>query len=160
MMTSTTTATPLTFGRAVRLILKWGGAALLVIAGLIGILVLGVWAYNQVTYETPLSKLDRAILVAPNSPCADPAYPVMVGVVNKSDRTIERIFFRLEARIKGHSTNVLSFETYDSDRIIKPSESFGNCWRVPAFDYLYESRGLNPADLEWSFGSFRVQFAD
>jgi hypothetical protein len=61
--------------------------------------------------------------------CDDP-FPIFVSFVNNSRKTIEYIDFDIIAKQPEHSTDIADYGDYSSDRILKPGEGWGNCWKV------------------------------
>jgi hypothetical protein len=150
------------FGGIVRKTLKGIVLMLISFIALVAVTLFTFWFYTYITYEVPKSKIEVTVSVGTDMCTAYPEYPVFVGFVNHSDRTINAIRFRLEARIRGRSTNVLSASSLDwnrDDHIIKPKEGFGNCWR-PIWSYDYKDRGLKPMELDWRMGEFTVTFTE
>jgi hypothetical protein len=57
-------------------------------------------------------------------------FPIFVGYVNNSSRTIEYISIDVTARLPERSTNILTYDsTVKSDQIIQPGGGFGICSR-------------------------------
>ncbi|MBB3019458.1 hypothetical protein FHR70_002523 [Microvirga lupini] len=77
--------------------------------------------------------------------CADPRYPVMVEVTNRSpDRTLSSVSFSLSAYKPGYSSSVMNAYSLTSDRILGPGETHVGCWSIseyqgPPEGYTYES---------------------
>jgi hypothetical protein len=62
--------------------------------------------------------------------CVGGEFPIFIGYVNKSSRTIELISIDVTAHLPERSTNILTYDsTVKSDQIIKPGEGYGSCWR-------------------------------
>ena len=74
---------------------------------------------------------------------------MFVRILNNSSRTVERVSFSLEARRKGYSTNFATYATYSDDKIIKPGEGYGTCWRAPLRSDVKD----DPSALEWKANS-------
>ena len=111
----------------------------------------GWWTWNWWSYER---HRDRIEVVAMNS--ATPGlskskmvteldrkdvgtlckgeFPIFVGYVNKSSRTIELISIDVTAHLPERSTNILTYSTARSDQIIEPGGGFGSCWRFTVRD--------------------------
>ena len=146
-------------GLVVRTVLKWLGISLLGFGVLAGLALSGFWLHSYLTYTLPKSKIE-VVIKADQSFCeSSPEYPVFVGFVNNSDRTVNSVDFTIEARLKGRSSNVHSYNTIRDDHIMKPSEGFGQCYR-PTWSYEYKDSALNAAELEWSIGMLTVNFAE
>ncbi|EIM29095.1 hypothetical protein [Microvirga lotononidis] len=66
--------------------------------------------------------------------CADPRYPVMVDVTNRSpDRTLSSVSFSLSAYKPGYSSSVMNAYSLSSDRILGPGETHVGCWPVSSY---------------------------
>lgn len=83
---------------------------------------------------------------------------MFITVVNKSDRTILKMFVRLEAFLPGRSSNLADWGSISDDRVIKPGEGFGNCRRPALASSAAEDTDLKT--LEWRVASFEVVFED
>jgi hypothetical protein len=139
------------------LIFKWLLFALLGIVAL-GLAVWGVlYAYQYLTYDRYAAKVEITVGVSrdPKHICADsPNYPLFIGIINNSSKALDKVSFSLKATRKGHSTNLADYETYTDDKIRKPGEGWGNCWRAP----LKANVKDDPRDLEWSVDYARMTF--
>jgi len=140
------------------LIFKW---LLFSVVGIVGIAVAvmaSVFTYNYLTYDRHAANVQ--ILVTPHKPntgaaCADtPEYPLFIGIINKSSKTIDQVTFSLEARRKGYSTNLATYESHTQDKILKPGEGWGQCWRPPLKSEVKD----DPRDLEWKATDVRITF--
>lgn len=119
------------------------------------------WVVNF-SKDIPKTELsDQKILNAPLSEFGKPMcgddYPIFVAFVNKSGKIVEYISFRLIARIPNHSTNIAkpSYADYSSDRILKPDEGWGSCWRV---ELVSGHEGRDLGDLEYEAEINYVKF--
>jgi hypothetical protein len=66
-------------------------------------------------------------------------FPIFVGYVNNSSRTIEYISIDVTAHLPERSTNILTYDsTVRSDQIIQPGGGFGICSRF-ALDKDYKN---------------------
>lgn len=121
----------------IRRIAKW------LAFGLLGVIALGlaVWGavrtYRYFDYDRPKSEVQ--LVVKRDKDFCSSEFPVFVGVVNKSQRTILRYSFKFEVNEKGHSTNIASWDSNEDDKIIKPGEGWGICWRVKHKDSTYSN---------------------
>jgi hypothetical protein len=70
-------------------------------------------------------------------PCAETEFPVFVGFSNKSSRVVEYIRVRVTAHLPNHSTDILSYQTVESDRIVPPGDRWAKCYQ-PDFMTAYE----------------------
>jgi hypothetical protein len=121
---------------------------------LLGILVVGGGAVlllindsDRRRAEARERELAQVVLRAGGSrtACADPRYPVMVEVTNRSpDRTLSSVSFSLSAYKPGYSSSVMNTYSLSSDRILEPGETHVGCWSVSSYrsppeGYTYES---------------------
>lgn len=118
----------------------------------VGVVVLAVflgggwWAWNWWSYERHKNGIEVVALnsVAPEALkskvvresdnkeagtfCAGSDFPIFVGYINKSSRSIEYVSIDISAHLPDHSTNILEYGSHvDSDRIIEPGGGFGFC---------------------------------
>jgi hypothetical protein len=86
-------------------------------------------------------------------------HPVFLGIVNDSSKTILRYSFNFEAREPGRSTDVAYWDTYTDDKIIKPGEGWGTCWRVKSKDSTFNSdQFITDPKIEIRVINFRPTF--
>jgi len=91
----------------------------------------------------------------PKHICAsDPVYPLFVGIINNSSKTLDKVTFSLKATRKGYSTDLATYASYTDDRIRKPGEGWGGCWHAP----LQTDVKDDPRDLEWKVESVSMIF--
>lgn len=91
-------------------------------------------------------------------------FPLFVGVVNGSDRTLEAVSFGIEGHRTGFSRAVYDsgYLGYSSDRIVSSGDGWGNCWSLPrqAYDVSEQTLSLNPpSTLTWSAKNVSPTFA-
>jgi len=73
-----------------------------------------------------------------------PGYPIYVGFVNNSDRTVKSINFSVTLRRKGYSGEIGSLSSLNYDKTLNPGESFWLCYAMPV------TRGdANPSEIEF-----------
>jgi len=124
---------------------------------LLGILVIGGGALfflmdqaDRRRAEAWERKLVQVILRASGNrtACADPRYPVMVEVTNRSpDRTLSTVSFSLSAYKPGYSSSVMNAYSLSSDRILGPGETHVGCWSVSS--YQEPPEGYTHEFLKW-----------
>ena len=92
-------------------------------------------------------------------------YPLFVGVVNRSDSTIEKLSFGIEGHRTGYSDPLYSsgYLGYTTDRIIASGDGWGSCWTLPkeASQAARRTLDLNPPEnLIWSIQHISPTFRD
>jgi hypothetical protein len=154
---STATETAEAFLHVLRTLGRWLLWLLLIVVGL-ALIGLGIyWGYDWYTYQHPKSQIK---LTANIGQTCKGEYPVFVGVINDSAKTILSYTFDVVARQKGYSKNLArSYETYSDDKVLGPNEGYGTCWRIikdganyPKVEYLEDT------SLEVSVVNFSPSF--
>jgi hypothetical protein len=79
---------------------------------------------------------------AANTNCR-PDYPISLGFVNTSDRTVKSIYFGVTLRRKGYSGSIGSLSSLTHDKILTPGQSFGFCYAMPP-----TTIPVSPSELE------------
>jgi hypothetical protein len=92
-----------------------------------------------------------------NQKCDD-AYPLYIVTRNASDRTVERIHFSIEGKIRGSSTAVFR-SSWEDERTFKPNDGFGMCWAFPNAT-TQNRKDIDPKTLEWTVSPIAIFFAD
>lgn len=142
-------------------IFKWLAifVAGLVVLGLLlmgGMLTWEWWSYGRhkglisvLTVNSATQKDTKILLESGKSPeqtCAGGPFPIFVGFVNKSSRTVEYIGIDVSARLPGRSTNILTYDSYvKMDQIVEPGSGFGQCWRFSVIDDYKNNPELSKA---------------
>lgn len=81
--------------------------------------------------------------------CENPTHPLVIGVRNGNDFTINSVTFRVDGRRPGHSKAIYS-SSYTDDKIIKQGEFSASCWSLSDFDRKeMDDAKLLPKDMEW-----------
>ena len=78
--------------------------------------------------------------------CEDKKFPMLVGVFNNSSKTIVRISVDVRVTRNGYSSKLNGWQSFNYDKIIKPGESWGQCWSVISSDY--GKPNLDGVDME------------
>lgn len=118
------------------------------IAGVVGLLVMmhENGERNARKLEALLADVEMAIRYDVNACSAE--YPLNITTTNRSkDLTIKEIEFVVGAYKPNHSNLIVKTGEWTSDRIIRPGQSYGSCWKVP-----YTAEKVDPATLEWKLG--------
>ncbi len=74
-------------------------------------------------------------------------YPLAVFIRNTSNKTVTKVEWHLNAYRPGFSSNLAGYESYSSDKILKPGESWSVCYRLPE-DLL--KKGLDLSKLKYT----------
>jgi hypothetical protein len=156
-------------GIFVALLLRFPRGMGILIAVVVGLGVLiagGIWGYS--TYETRqretlLAKIETLISYDPVKCSAE--YPLLIGFVNRTDRSITKMSFEVSGFREGYSDPVYKtpYASYSSDFIIKPGEGSGFCWRVPDKAYGVADATLErhpPETLTWMVTTRLPQFEE
>lgn len=132
-----------TFRRIVLLVAKWLLFIVLGLAVLGGLIALVVYIYGYWTYDRHVANVKISVIT---TVCTDDKWPLLVSIENKSDKVLESTSFVLEARRKGRSSNIASYERYNDDGIRQPrSDALGQCWAAPLPTTITDK----PRELEW-----------
>jgi hypothetical protein len=94
-----------------------------------------VVAMNSATPGSSNSKIETEYDKDVRTLCVGGEFPIFIGYVNNSSRTIEYISIDVTAHLPERSTNILTYDsTVKSDQIIDPGRGFGSCWRFTVRD--------------------------
>ena len=74
-------------------------------------------------------------------------YPLAVNIHNTSSKTVTKVEWHFNAYRPGFSSNLAGYQSYSSDRILKPGESWSVCYRLPE-DLTKQS--LDPSKLQYT----------
>lgn len=145
-----------TFDKAVALgakLIRWG---LYVFVGLVvlGLLIWGVVA--AYTYQTETRHENNVVVVVKVSDTCLEEFPIAVGIMNNSGRTIESIRIYPKAHREGYSKDLSSSASIETDKIIAPGERHAFCWRGE-LDFLV-GKTYKPAELIWEPGTYYIEF--
>jgi hypothetical protein len=114
-------------------IFKWVG---IFIAGglLIGLLVAGAgWGWTWLSHDRHAANI-RIVVFSPKPKtgekgvCTDDKFPVFVGFVNGSSRTVEYVSIVVNAHLLGHSSDILDYSHVTADDVVAPGAGFGRCY--------------------------------
>lgn len=145
---------PRVFSLLVGLALSVAGAFLVLVVGLVVVIGGAVYGWNWYSYGRHAARV-TVHASADKSLCTDDAFPVFVGIVNRSQRPIRATSIRLEAQRPGRSTNLAESRTLDDDRIISSSTGWGSCWRAPLGPAAVDEQ---PRALVWSVAEASFDF--
>lgn len=123
----------------IKRLFKW--AIYLAVLG-IGLILL-VLAYVSVTdwYERGrhLGKIQVSAGFGGN-PCIRPEFPLHIHVVNRSTKTITNMSISVEITKQGFSTRLNNYDSFDSDRILRPGEGWFDCYAPISKDSSYREK--------------------
>jgi hypothetical protein len=121
---------------------------------------LGLYLYVEHQEELRRKESDQVVVKVnyageKNCPAS---HPLSVFIGNTTNRTVNKIEFRVEIRRPGYSDNLVDgygAGSFRSDKIIKPDEGHSFCHTAPK---LKGSPALK--DLEYTVGSKNITFAN
>lgn len=143
------------FRRIVGLIFKWLLYATLIISGIVAVIAGAVYGYNWYNHDRHIQNIAIDISTS-KADCSDDAFPIRVRMLNNSSKVLERTTFRLEARFKDRSTNLVRYHSYEDDHISLPKMGYSQCWKVPELTEKVD----DPRTLEWSIASSTFHLRD
>jgi len=83
-------------------------------------------------------------------------YPLRVTINNGSRWwTVSNSSWYVSAQLPGRSTNIASYQEYQTDQIIKPQEAFVLCYSAPAL-----SETADPSTIVWGISSRSISFSN
>ncbi|HBZ45310.1 MAG TPA: hypothetical protein DEO85_14935 [Maritimibacter sp.] len=94
------------------------------------------------------------------TPCADTAKPILVIVDNPTNQTIEKVFFRVVARVPGRSNDILQTDQISDDKVIPPAGTSRLCVAIPNLTESQFNADLYKrlSKLEWSADRTNARF--
>ena len=120
----------------IKRIFKWIVIALIVVSLCIGLFA---WLLDYISTREYRKKQEQenkvSIVASSNNENCTSAYPYFYGIVNGSEKTVNKVSFTVEIRKKGFSSVLNSYTSIDEDKILKPSEGYGRCFRATKKDY-------------------------
>lgn len=116
----------------IKRILKWIAIVVAALAGVITIFVqYSDWEYDKrIKAEQELEDKVVVNAVYPDGKDCQEGYPYLYTVVNKTDRTVKKVNFEVEVMRKGFSKTLNQITEIEEDKILKPNEGYGRCFRV------------------------------
>jgi hypothetical protein len=115
-----------------------------------------VLAFGWYTHDRHIAQVKITIETGAKQCSENEKFPLFIVTFNSSQKTIEKVSFTLEARVKGRSTDIVDYHSYSDDHIIEPDTGWGQCWAVPK---LKESV-KDPRALDWSISYKRIDFKE
>lgn len=123
----------------IKKILKWILLVAVSIGAIIGVVVSYANYKSNQDYKIKKDREDKISITADSREVdCQAGYPYFYGIVNKSDKTVSSVTFSVELRRKGFSNSLNSYTSIDEDKILKPGEGYGRCFRATSKDYTGE----------------------
>jgi hypothetical protein len=141
------------FRRIVLLIAKWLLYCVVMISVLGALIVGAFYAHQWFTHDRHATQIEGKV---ETTVCDDKNFPLLVWFKNGSTRNLDQVSFRLSARKKHHSTDLVEYEWLTDDHIRKPGETIGTCWSLPRLKEAVD----DPLKLEWSIASQSYTFGN
>lgn len=141
-----------------RKLLKWGLIVILVVAFLLGAFIFYL-DYKEKKDREKRKKLEDKVTISAyysGKDCA-PGYPYFYGVVNNGELSVEKVIFTVEIRRRGFSGVLNSNTRVTEDKILKPGEGYGRCFRAGREDYRGD---VTEKDVDISVSSKEVRFLE
>ncbi|MGA0882446.1 MAG: hypothetical protein ACO3QP_06505 [Burkholderiaceae bacterium] len=126
--------TPQEYAEAILIVIKrlfqWLVTAMVAIVLLLGLLVGLVFAKDWYFQDRHLAKVQ--VEVSLSTALCKPDHPLFIRITNGSERTIRSTSIQVDITKLGYSTKINDEARYVSDKVLKPGETTGSCWKVPA----------------------------
>lgn len=123
----------------IKRIIKWILITAMIIAGIILIVIIhGDYRYNRdmdlrLEYEREKQELEGNVVInamhAAGMGCQKD-YPYFYSVKNNTNKTVRMVKFKVDLMRKGFSKPLNEITELEEDKILKPGESYGRCFRV------------------------------
>jgi hypothetical protein len=114
----------------IKRIVQWLILAMLAFALLLGVLVGGIHAKDWYFQGRHLAHVQ--VEVSLSTALCKEDHPLFIRITNGSERTIRSTSIRVDVSKQGYSTKINDEARYLSDKVLKPGETTGSCWKVPA----------------------------
>ena len=134
---------------------------LVILATVITGAIYGYEAFTSYQREHEVSKIKVFVQHDPDRCSAE--YPLLIGLVNRTDNTIIKTRFSISGFREGHSEAIYEtgYNDYSTDRIIPPGEGSWACWRIPERAYNTSDDLIKrhlPENLVWTVTDVRPVF--
>lgn len=141
----------------IKKIFRWIAMAVLALIGLF--IIIFSWSKFSDWYKIDRHKNNiKVVALFDKKICDDKNFPLLIGVVNNSSKTIEKISINIKVTKTGFSSKLNGWGNFDYDKIIKPGESWGLCWSVNSADY--GKPNLDGNDMDAVVEYFSPTFSD
>lgn len=142
----------------IKRILKW---IAITVAGIAGAIFLFVqysdWSFDRdekKRFEKEAKVVVNAIY--PDGKDCQEGYPYLYTVVNNTKETVRRVTFQVEIKKKGFSSTLNTRTELTEDKILKPNEGYGRCFRATSNeDYV---KPVKEKDVEIHIVAKSVEF--
>lgn len=121
----------------IKRIVKWVVIAAAVFFGFVFL----VHRAEEERHKERIELEDKVVVnaVVPDDKDCEVDYPYLYTVVNKTEKTVERVTFAVEIRRQGFSTPLNAFTQIAEDKILKPNEGYVRCFKAYS-----DTGGRNP----------------
>lgn len=129
----------------IKRILKWIAIGIAVLIAIFAAIM--AWSSFEDWYSKGRHKAKVRVVAEFNNPKCSAGYPLYIGVINDSSKTITNISVYLKVTKEGYSKALNRvYSSFDSDFIIKPNIGASACWGVYSDDYsnpkLLDGKGM------------------
>ncbi|MEY2777125.1 MAG: hypothetical protein RLY30_1223 [Pseudomonadota bacterium] len=114
----------------IKRIVQWLILAVLAFALFLGVLVGGI--YTKDWYEHGRHLENVQVEVTLSTALCKEDHPLFIRITNGSERTVRSTSIQVDVTKQGYSTKINDEARYVSDKVLKPGETTGSCWKVPA----------------------------
>ncbi len=126
--------TPHEYAEAILIVVKkvfqWLVTAMVAMVLLLALLVGLVFAKDWYFQGRHLAKVQ--VEVSLSTALCKEDHPLFIRITNGSERTIRSTSIQVDVTKQGYSTKINDEARYVSDKVLKPGETTGSCWKVPA----------------------------
>lgn len=126
--------TPNEYAEAILIVIKkvfqWLVTAMVAMVLLLALLVGLVFAKDWYFQGRHLAKVQ--VEVSLSTALCKEDHPLFIRITNGSERTIRSTSLQVDVTKQGYSTKINDEARYVSDKVLKPGETTGSCWKVPA----------------------------
>ncbi|MEY3953007.1 MAG: hypothetical protein RL320_1809 [Pseudomonadota bacterium] len=126
--------TPHEYAEAILIVIKkvfqWLVTAMVAMVLLLALLVGLVFAKDWYFQGRHLAKVQ--VEVSLSTALCKEDHPLFIRITNGSERTIRSTSLQVDVTKQGYSTKINDEARYVSDKVLKPGETTGSCWKVPA----------------------------
>lgn len=115
----------------IKRILKWIFITILTIVVILGIISSYYYFKNEIDSKKKKEEEDKISITAEyQKDICEKDYPYFYGIVNNGNKTVSSVNFSVEIKKKGYSSALNSYTSFTEDKILKPGEGIGKCFRA------------------------------